>query len=118
MAQELELAFEEFLAWCETTKTAVVLGAGNAPEKRLHETIPQKFGTADNGIITVGGVEKDGSLYLDTTRAEPGQLGSMSVYAPARDIIVPIPSLAGYTGTSQAAAIVVGYSMQSEQIQS
>jgi hypothetical protein len=59
-----------------------------------------------NNIITVGGVEKDGSLYRDTSPHMPGESGSMSVFAPARDVVVPGPG-DGDTGTSQAAAIVV-----------
>lgn len=98
--------FPGFLAWCDDHRAVVVLAAGNFPEKRLHELVPQKFGTADNGIITVGGVEKDGTFWRDTTQLEAGQAGSMSVFAPARDVIVPGPPI-GDTGTSQAAAIVV-----------
>jgi hypothetical protein len=63
-------------------------------------------------IVTVGGVEPDGMLYLDTTPAQPGEKdsmsGSMSVYAPARDVKVPSDGADVHTGTSQAAAIVVG----------
>jgi hypothetical protein len=85
----------------------VVTAAGNSPEKRLHQTIPQKLGTASNRIITVGGVKKDGTLYELTTPAEGGQGGSITLYAPAEDVIVPSPGNNLHSGTSQAAAIVV-----------
>jgi hypothetical protein len=103
----MEAMFEEFFKWSEKIRIPILLAAGNAPEKRLHQLIPQKFGTQDNMIITVGGVEKDGTFYRDTTKAESGQPGSMSVYAPARDIVVPAPGNNPHTGTSQATAIVV-----------
>jgi hypothetical protein len=90
----------------------VVIAAGNSAEKRLHQTIPQKLGTASNAVITVGGVEKDGTLFKLTTPAQPGQAGSMSVYAPARDIVVPAPGDDQHSGTSQAAAIVVSHLLQ------
>ncbi|KAH7073921.1 peptidase S8/S53 domain-containing protein [Paraphoma chrysanthemicola] len=99
---------EEFLDFIEELRVPVVTAAGNSPEMRLHRTMPQKFGTADNMIITVGGVEPNGRLFKDTTPAQPGEAGSMSVYAPARDIIVPSPDDRQHSGTSQAAAIVSG----------
>jgi hypothetical protein len=102
----------DFLDWSESLKITVVVAAGNSPEKRLHETVPQKFGTVEGRMITVGGVEQDGTVYKDKTPAKPGELGSMSVYAPAKDIIVPAPGDGPHTGTSQAAAIVVSHCSQ------
>jgi hypothetical protein len=104
----LESLFPEFIAWCDRLKLPLVVAAGNDETMSMHEQVPHKFGTADNMIITVGGVEPDGTLYKGTTPVEPGQAGSMSVYAPARDIVVPSPGNDLHTGTSQAAAIVVG----------
>ncbi|OAL01554.1 subtilisin-like protein [Phaeosphaeriaceae sp. SRC1lsM3a] len=104
----IEALFPEFLAWCEKFKIPIVLAAGNEPDKNLHDKIPQKLGTKNNVIITVGGVEPDGTLFLSTTLEERGQAGSMSVYAPARDVVVPAPGQGFHTGTSQAAAIVSG----------
>jgi hypothetical protein len=101
------ILFPPFLQWCEGLKITVVTAAGNSEERRLHETFPQRLGTPENGLITVGGVEPDGTVFKSGTRAEPGEAGSMSVYAPARDITVPGgPGLPDF-GTSQAAAIVV-----------
>jgi hypothetical protein len=103
----LEKTFKEFFEWCETFKITVVTAAGNSPEQRLHQTIPQKLGTASNRIITVGGVKKDGTFYELTTPAEGGQGGSITLYAPAEDVVVPSPGNNLHSGTSQAAAIVV-----------
>jgi hypothetical protein len=92
-----------------------VNAAGNYPEKRLHQTLPQKLGTSENGLITVGGVERDGTRYVDTTTERPGEGGHISVWAPARDIrvpsFVPNPIYESHTGTSQASAIVVSLSL-------
>jgi subtilisin family serine protease len=99
---------QPFLTWCDTKKVTVIVAAGNSPEKGLHETVPQRLGSAVNGVITVGGVKPDGTYWEDTTPAEPNQLGSMSVYAPSVDVIVPASATALHTGTSQAAAIVSG----------
>jgi hypothetical protein len=38
---------------------------------------------------------------------EPGEAGSITVYAPARDVVVPAPGAFIHDGTSQSAAIVV-----------
>ncbi|KAH8716869.1 peptidase S8/S53 domain-containing protein [Phaeosphaeriaceae sp. PMI808] len=108
----VESTLRSFFEWCERLKVTVVVAAGNIPEGKLHQTIPQKFGTPDNVIITVGGVIQDGTLYLPTTLHEPGQLGSMSVFAPAENIEVPVidvlPPGGTHSGTSQAAAITSG----------
>lgn len=58
-------------------------------------------------IITVGGVQKDGSLWHSTSLHRYGELGSMSVYAPTVDVVVPGPGESVYSGTTQATAIVV-----------
>jgi len=109
---DFQTVLEDMLEWCEARKVTVVTAAGNYPEKRLHQTLPQSLGTPDNGLITVGGVEMDGSLFLSTTPAEPGHAGSLSVYAPAKNIKVdndPVEEV--HSGTSQATAIVVSHSM-------
>lgn len=103
----IEKIFSDFLGWCESFKIPIVVAAGNDPVRWLHEQVPQKFGKPDNVIVTVGGVKHDGMLYPNTTPAKPGKDGSMSVYAPAVDVIVPADGIDFHTGTSQAAAIVV-----------
>lgn len=102
----MEPLFRQFFTWTEENKVTVVLAAGNTASEQLHTKVPQKFGTPTNGIITVGGVKQDGTLYTPTSPEVPGQSGSMTVYAPAVDVVVPGPGNLD-TGTSQAAAIVV-----------
>ncbi|KAH4116500.1 hypothetical protein HBH96_142430 [Parastagonospora nodorum] len=105
---EIEALFPDFQGWCESLKIPMVLAAGNDPTRYLHEQVPQKFGTPDNGIITIGGVEPDGTYYENTTPKHAGDAGSMSAYAPARDVRVPSDGIDYHTGTSQAAAITSG----------
>ena len=50
---------------------------------------------------------KNGKLYENTSPKYNGEEGSMSVFAPAEDIVVPGDPNVPNTGTSQAAAIVV-----------
>ncbi|KAF1963807.1 subtilisin-like protein [Byssothecium circinans] len=107
-ARDMEADFEAFFEWCQRNKIPVVMGAGNAPEENLDEKVPHKFGTPTNTIITVGGVNKDGTLHESTSPARRGRAGSMTVFAPAIDIIVPGGPAGPHSGTSQAAAIVSG----------
>jgi hypothetical protein len=103
----METVFQPFMTWADELKIPIAVAAGNGREERLHEKLPHKLGTRDNMVITVGGVNKDGTLWENTAREEPGQPGSMSVYAPAVDIVVPTPGNIPDSGTSQATAIVV-----------
>jgi len=104
--------FVEFLAWCEEKKVTFVVAAGNKEVPNLHQSTPQRLGTADNGLITVGGVIEDGTLFTSTTLQQSGKAGSMTVFAPAKDVKVPGPGVDLHSGTSQAAAIVVSQSFQ------
>ncbi|KAF2272251.1 uncharacterized protein EI97DRAFT_470584 [Westerdykella ornata] len=82
-SQHMEAAFIEFFAWAERRRIPVVLAAGNDNSRPLHQGIPRKCGTPDNMIITVGGVQEDGSLYEQTAPDIPNEDGSMTVFAPA-----------------------------------
>lgn len=103
-----------FLQYTEDRRIPVVLAAGNSMNDPLHSGLPQSLGTKENNIITVGGVRQDGSLYRDTSPDHPDQQGSMTVFAPAENVIAPgnagerHENTAFNTGTSQAAAITVG----------
>jgi hypothetical protein len=105
----MEGDFQEFFEWCQRNKVPVVNAAGNAPEEFLDQKVPHKFGTETNTIITVGGVNKDGTLFRHTTPPRPNHPESMTVFAPAEDIIVPAAGAPPGTDqeTSQAAAVVV-----------
>lgn len=110
----IDRMFPEFLDYCQNFNILVVLAAGNEEQKSLHDAVPQKFGTKNKMIITVGGVEPDGKLYASTTLEDRGLSGSMTVYAPARDVKVPAPGVVWDTGTSQAAAITVSCQLVAE----
>jgi len=106
----IEKLFKSFMEFCYSNKVAFVVAAGNRDPLYLHQSLPQRLGTADNNLITVGGVEKDGTFWKGQTTAEEGrtkQPGHVDVFAPAVDIDVPGPGVKYDTGTSQAAAIVV-----------
>lgn len=108
--KEVNDLFVEFIAWCKDKKVTFIVAAGNKDVPKLHQATPQRLGTSDNGLITVGGVNEDGTLYHLTTVQKPGKAGSMTVFAPAQDVRVPGPGPEFHAGTSQAAAIVVSKS--------
>ena len=76
----------------------------------MDRNTPQAIGTANNGLITVGGVSYSGVFWDQTTR-DRGQGGSISVYAASEDVVMAsITSNTGTvtdSGTSFAAPAVV-----------
>ncbi|KAJ5102188.1 hypothetical protein NUU61_004410 [Penicillium alfredii] len=70
----------------ETLAAILVTSAGNdgSREGDLSSKPPTYFGTDDNVLITVGGVETDGDLWPLTTPKKPGKPGSMTTYALAK----------------------------------
>jgi hypothetical protein len=46
------------------------------------------LGSTSNSLITVGGVREEGKLWPDTTPQEPGEAGSISIYAAAREVLL------------------------------
>lgn len=74
---------------CLDEGIVVVIASGNAGADGgfIDETTPQDFGTAGNGLITVGGVNRDGRLFDKTTRNR-NQGGSITVYGPAEALNV------------------------------
>ncbi|KAF2728537.1 subtilisin-like protein, partial [Polyplosphaeria fusca] len=106
--------FGDFLAWSELARVTVVMAAGNDDGVALHQKTPQNYGTGTNRIVTVGAVKKDGTLREGTAPHQPGQAGSMTVFAPGEEIRVPslgnreLDDPVANSGTSQAAAIVSG----------
>ena len=83
--------------------------AGNDAPISLDQLTPQNLGTTDNALITVGGLEKDGSLYVPSC-PDVGNGGSMTIYAAARDVKVADKDFDSQfelrTGTSLAAPAV------------
>lgn len=79
----LDPYFEIFIQFCKERSIPIVIAAGNKPAgKNLHTGTPQHHGTNDNNIITVGAVNKDGTLWDKTAVPEAGKEGSMTVFAP------------------------------------
>lgn len=101
------------IPFAQENDITVVVAAGNDGMSSvfLDQITPQNLGTANNGLITVGGLEKDGSLYKDTT-PDRGNGGSLSIYAAARDVKVAShqgdAEFTTGTGTSLAAPAVAG----------
>lgn len=89
----------------------VTIPAGNDAPISLDQLTPQNLGTTDNALITVGGLEKDGSLYVPSC-PDVGNGGSMTIYAAARDVKVADKDFDSQfelrTGTSLAAPAVAG----------
>ncbi|KAF1981896.1 subtilisin-like protein [Aulographum hederae CBS 113979] len=102
-------------AWAEDIVTVTTAGNDGIDAARLtflHHTTPQSYGTADNGLITVGGLRRDGSLWPHTTPDDHVLTGSMTLYAQAEDVVrADADSLRGSvteSGTSFAAPAVAG----------
>jgi subtilisin family serine protease len=100
----------QIIPFAQEQDITVIVAAGN-DARDLNEITPQNLGTADNGLLTVGGVEKNGGLFADTN-PDLGNGGSISVYAAARDVLVAgtgsDSEFKTVTGTSAAAPAVAG----------
>ncbi|KAF2163814.1 hypothetical protein M409DRAFT_25995 [Zasmidium cellare ATCC 36951] len=117
--------FAKFEAWCNDKGLIFVAAAGNFGNKGKSSiptggTLPQRVGTKDNALITVGGVNRNGWLWLPTSpegawsREPDGLTGSITLYAPASGVeanMAPVgqpPSIRNLAGTSLASPIVAG----------
>jgi Subtilase family len=117
-AERLEV-FKRWMQRAEDNDVVVVMSAGNEAFKdlTLGTIVPQNLGTPTNGIITVGGVYKDGSLWPWTVPETPSDkttrdyplTGSMTCYALADNVMSydSTKSTSTTTGTSFAAPVVV-----------
>jgi len=89
----------------------VTIPTGNDAPTSLAMVTPQNLGTTDNALITVAGVERDGSLFVDSN-PDLGTGGSITVYAAARLVLVASTdsdtSTTMLNGTSLAAPAVAG----------
>jgi len=89
----------------------VIIPTGNDAPTSLAMITPQNQGTTDNGLITVAGVERDGSLFTDSN-PDLGTGGSITIYAAARSVLVASTdsdtSTTTLDGTSLAAPAVAG----------
>jgi hypothetical protein len=108
-----EFIMNQAIPFAAENDIVVTIPTGNQAPTSLAMITPQNLGTADNALITVGGVEKDGSLFTDSN-PDLGTGGSISIYAAARQVLVA--SIASDTattmadGTSLAAPAVAGMS--------
>jgi subtilisin family serine protease len=106
-----ELIMDRVIPFAAENDIVVTIPTGNEAPMSLDMITPQNLGTTDNALITVAGVERDGSLY---TPSNPnlGNGGSISIYAAARDVLVASPesdtATDMRTGTSVAAPAVAG----------
>jgi subtilisin family serine protease len=106
-----ELVMNQVIPFAQEQDITVVIPTGNDAPTGLDRITPQNLGTTANGLITVGGVEKNGALFPDTN-PDLGSGGSISIYAAARDVLVAgidsDSAMAEVTGTSLAAPAVAG----------
>jgi hypothetical protein len=75
----------QVIPFAQEQDVTVIVAAGN-DGRALNEVSPQNLGTTENGLMTVGGVEKDGTLFTDTNH-DLGLGGSISIYAAAREVL-------------------------------
>ena len=105
------MILNQAIPFAQQQDITVVIPAGNEAPTGLHQISPQNLGTTDNGLITVGGVEKNGALFTDTN-PDLGSGGSISIYAAARDVLCASTDSDSatklVTGTSVAAPAVAG----------
>ena len=101
----------DFIDWCGANGVVVVTAAGNDGDQShfLHEFLPQKLGSQDNVLITVGGTHPDGSLWIGSRPQAAGREGSISIYAQGTDIRCSDRdgALRNEAGTSFSAAAIV-----------
>ena len=103
---------QSLLDSCWQNDIITVVAAGNSgASESLDVRTPQSYGTAANGLITVGGVNRDGVLDTITTY-DAGRGGSMSLYAVSHQVVQADASSNTGTkvadGTSFAAPAVAG----------
>lgn len=90
-----------------------MLAAGNNGLKggTTADELPQRLGTPDNNVITIGGVLYDGTLWKESS--PEGEAGSVTAYGPVGTITLVtndgqiVPNHIG--GTSYAAPITVSW---------
>ncbi|KAI1502743.1 hypothetical protein F5X99DRAFT_426929 [Biscogniauxia marginata] len=115
---------QDYLDRFEELGVTVVMAAGNYGINRLTGHVqaylgdqwPQRLGNAKNSLITVGGTDRRGSLFVDTSpegnwaQSFDYPTGSMTLYAMGKQVMSynahgdPTPK----TGTSFAAPAVAG----------
>ena len=96
-----------FALWCEKKEVTLIVAVGNDPQYEMHEVVPSGLATSQSNVIAVGGVDEQGKKWDGQTKVNQNHDSRVSVYAPAKDIMLPGLEGAGGSGSSQATAIVV-----------
>ena len=106
-----ELIMDRVIPFAAENDIVVTIPTGNDAPTSLAMVTPQNLGTTDNALITVAGVERDGSLFTNSN-PDLGTGGSITVYAAARLVLVASTesdtSTTMLNGTSLAAPAVAG----------
>jgi subtilisin family serine protease len=106
-----ELIMDSVIPFAAENDIVVTIPTGNDAPTSLAMVTPQNQGTTDNALITVAGVERDGSLFTDSN-PDLGTGGSITIYAAARLVLVASTdsdtSTTTLSGTSLAAPAVAG----------
>ncbi|KAJ6130036.1 tri m 2 allergen [Penicillium capsulatum] len=110
----LDDVFQSFIDELDNLGVTFVISAGNRGllGKTTADAYPQRLGTPENNVITIGGLNYDGTLWVKTT--PQGRLGSITAYNLAKGVttmrnsgtIIPVDSQ--LAGTSYAAPITAG----------
>ncbi|KAJ5178794.1 hypothetical protein N7492_002004 [Penicillium capsulatum] len=108
--------FQAFIDELDELGVTLVIPAGNdgLSGKTTADSVLQSLGTHDNNVITVGGLNYDGTLFLMTT--PEGTSGSITAYNLATHLTVmdasgtihPSTDEKSHVGTSNAAPITAG----------
>ncbi|KAI9704528.1 MAG: hypothetical protein M1820_005602 [Bogoriella megaspora] len=124
MMTGMGVIWNRFVNWCDDNDVVLVAATGNGGPGAafgmhsdfLGRNLPQLLGHDNNHLITVGGLEEDGSYWTRTTPPSPNldqepnpHPGSISVYA--QSVNVYVEGMYGYVfdnGTSYAAPQVAG----------
>ncbi|GAB7326239.1 hypothetical protein MBLNU13_g10227t1 [Cladosporium sp. NU13] len=106
-----ELIMDRVIPFAAENDIVVTIPTGNDAPTSLAMVTPQNLGTTDNALITVAGVEHNGSLFTNSN-PDLGTGGSITVYAAARLVLVASTdsdtSTTMLNGTSLAAPAVAG----------
>ena len=106
-----ELIMDRVIPFAAENDIIVTIPTGNDAPTSLAMVTPQNLGTPDNALITVAGVERDGSLFTDSNPSL-GNGGHITVYGAARLVLVATPdsdtSTDRLNDTSLAAPAVAG----------
>lgn len=115
-AEAYKEVFQIFISKLDDLGVTLVTAAGNKglDKETTADAVPQCLGTSDNNVITIGGLNYDGTLWILTTPEAPGgKSGSITAYGLATDLTMMDafgtidPTSAKLQGTSGATSIAV-----------